>query len=85
MKFISIIAIFLSSILLANNDYCNSDLLTKSSFSRQYYNIGDTISNEDQNHPYNVCHSDGNYDTVSSFKFSDYSGNILLISMNATW
>ena len=85
MKLKTIIIFFFCSILIANNNYCDSDLLTKKISSRQYYNIGDTISDEDQNFSYDVCHGDGNYDTGSSFKFSDYSGNIILISINATW
>ena len=49
------------------------------------YNIGDTISEEDQMYPHEVCHSDGNYNIDSTFRFSDYSGDLILISMNATW
>ena len=69
-------------------------LLTSIAFSnhRSYYSVGDTLSLEDQNLEYNVCHSDGNYEIGDSFSFSDYNGainggnyKISLISMNATW
>jgi len=75
------------SLLVAGHDYCSiSDLMENQSIlSRQYYNIGDTISEEDQTYPHEVCHSDGNYNIGSTFRFSDYSGDIILISMNATW
>ena len=86
MKCILFISLFYS-FLVAENEYCSISDITKnpSILSRQYYNIGDTISVEDQTYPYEVCHSDGNYDEGSTFRFSDYSGDIILISMNATW
>ena len=86
MKYIIIIT-FSFSFLLSDDTYCNiSNLdLLKTTFSREYYNIGDTLSEEDQQYPYTVCHSDGNYDVGTSFRFADYSGDIILISMNATW
>ena len=86
MKCIVFISLFYS-LLVAENEYCPiSDLTVNPSIlSRQYYNIGDTISEEDQAYPYSVCHSDGNYNIDSPFSFSDYSGDIILISMNATW
>ena len=59
---------------------------------RSYYSVGDTLSFEDQNLEYNVCHSDGNYEIGDSFSFSDCNGavnggnyKVSLISMNATW
>ena len=86
MKCIVFISL-LYSLLIAENEYCSISDITKNSsiLSRQFYNIGDTISEEDQSYQYSVCHSDGNYDIGSTFKFSDYSGDIMLISMNATW
>ena len=85
MKLITIITILFSSILAAHDGYCSTDALTNNSFSRQYYNVGDMVSEEDQNHFHNVCHGDGNYEIDSSFRLSDYGGDIILISMNATW
>ena len=79
------ISMFFSSTIMAHDGYCVTDALTNNSFSRQYYDIGDMISDEDQNHSYDVCHGDGNHEVGSSFKLSDYSGDIILISMNATW
>ena len=86
MKCITFIFLFYS-LLVAENEYCSVSDITKnpSILSRQFYNIGDTISDEDQTYPHEVCHSDGNYSMGSSFRFSDYSGDIILISMNATW
>ena len=86
MKCIIIISFFYS-LLLAENEYCStSGIVGNSSVqSRQYYNIGDTISIEDQTYPHEVCHSDGIYGIGSTFRFSDHSGDIILISMNATW
>ena len=87
MKFTSYIVFFLS-FLIAENKYCHlNDKKIQLDFShgREYYNIGDTISDEDQSYPYSVCHSDGNYETGSNFRLSDYAGDIILISMNATW
>ena len=85
MKCIVFIALFYS-LLVAENEYCSISITgNPSSLSREYYNIGDTISGEDQTYPHEVCHSDGNYNIGSTFRFSDYSGDIILISMNATW
>jgi len=84
------------SIIIAENDSClltdissdNTSVFT----SRSYYDIGDTLSLEDQQRPYNVCHSDNNYPVGETFTFSDFNGNenggdynIIIISMNATW
>ena len=85
---LTILISFFLSILIANNSYCdlpesiNPEIQNP---NRIYYNIGDTISDEDQDYPYDVCYSDGNYGVDSSFRLSDYSGKITLISMNATW
>ena len=77
------------AIITAENGRCiSSDISSDNSpifTSRSYYDIGDTISGEDQTYPHEVCHSDGNYNIGSTFRFSDYSGDIILISMNATW
>ena len=60
--------------------------------SRSLYNIGDMLSEEDQNILFPVCNGSGDYELGSTFSFSDYNGNInggnykiTLISMNATW
>tara|TARA_B100001750_G_C15310566_1_gene497039 strand:+ start:519 stop:776 length:258 start_codon:yes stop_codon:yes gene_type:complete len=80
-----IISFFLSILIADNNSYCNFLDSPIQNSSRTYYNIGDTISEEDQASLYNVCHSDGNYDVGASFKLADYTNDIILISMNATW
>ena len=87
MKLASFIILFIS-FLLSENKYCHltdKKIQLDYSYGREYYNIGDTISDEDQSYPYSVCHSDGNYETGSNFRLSDYAGDIILISMNATW
>ena len=60
--------------------------------TRIIYNIGDTLSIDDQTTIYEVCNGNGNYQTGDSFSFADFNGDlnggdykILLISMNATW
>ena len=88
MKIASFISLFFLCFLFSN-DFCNtSDLNSediKINSSRAYYNIGDVISDEDQQHEYSVCYSDGNYETGSTFRLADYTNEIILISMNATW
>ena len=60
--------------------------------NRSIYEIGDTLSIEDQNILFPVCNGSGDYSTDDSFSFSDLNGeinggdyNIAIISMNATW
>ena len=87
MKYISVLVLFLS-LLIADINYCTLSDIGENPIiqsSRENYNIGDTISEEDQNYPHSVCHSDGYYEVGSPFHLSDYSGDIMLISMNATW
>ena len=91
-----LLSILYVSIITAENDKCilsdipleNSSVFT----SRSYYDIGDTLSIEDLQRPYNVCHSDNNYLVGDTFTFNDFNGhenggnfNIIIISMNATW
>ena len=53
--------------------------------SRSIYSPGDTLSIDDQNILFPVCNGSNGYTTGDSFSFSDLSGKITLISMNATW
>ena len=83
------------SIITADNYRClESDISSDnlSIFTSRGYNIGDTLSIEDLERPYNVCHSDNNYLVGETFTFNDFNGyenggnfNIIIISMNATW
>ena len=83
------------SIIIAENDRCHlSDIPSDnpSVFTSRGYDIGDTISIEDKQRPYNVCYSDNNYSVDEVFTFNDFNGhenggnfNIIIISMNATW
>ena len=83
------------SIIIADNDKCLlSDIPSNnpSIFTSRGYDIGHTLSIEDLQRPYNVCHSDNNYLVDETFTFNDFNGyenggnfNIIIISMNATW
>ena len=83
------------SIITAENDRCLlSDIPSDNPlvFTYRGYDIGDTLSIEDQQRPYNVCNSDNNYQVGETFTFNDFNGyenggnfNIIIISMNATW
>ena len=92
LLFLSILYV---SIITADNDRCfSSDIPSDnpSVFTSRGYDIGDTISTDDQQRPYNVCYSDNNYFVGDTFTFKDFNGhenggdfNITIISMNATW
>ena len=83
------------SIITAENEKCLlSDIpsTNPSVFTSRSYDIGDTLSTEDIQRTYNVCHSDNNYLVGETFTFNDFNGyenggdyNIIIISMNATW
>ena len=83
------------AIITAENDRCiSSDIPSDnpSVVTSREYEVGDTLSIEDQQRPYNVCHSDNNYPVGETFTFNDLNGhenggnfNIIIISMNATW
>ena len=83
------------SIITAENEKCLlSDIpsTNPSVFTSRSYDIGDTLSEEDLERPYTVCHSDNNYLVGDTFTFNDFNGNenggdfnIIIISMNATW
>ena len=73
--------LFITS-LFSQQENCLTDNLTN---SRSIYSIGDTLSIEDQSMLFPVCNGADGYSTGDSFSFSDLSGKITLISMNATW
>tara|TARA_Y100000996_G_C22496351_1_gene632478 strand:- start:383 stop:649 length:267 start_codon:yes stop_codon:yes gene_type:complete len=88
MKFKIALVCFLCGIIYSQTDFCN----VLDSPNRSIYEIGDTLSVEDQNKLFPVCNGNGDYIEGDSFKFSDYNGNInggdykiTVISMNATW
>tara|TARA_Y100001958_G_C20931088_1_gene341389 strand:- start:15 stop:266 length:252 start_codon:yes stop_codon:yes gene_type:complete len=82
------IFIIFFTILISQTQNCISE---KSIFERSIYEIGDTLSIEDQNILFPVCNGSGNYQTGDNFSFADFNGNIngeykiSIISMNATW
>tara|TARA_B100001750_G_scaffold114299_1_gene90186 strand:+ start:657 stop:902 length:246 start_codon:yes stop_codon:yes gene_type:complete len=80
-------SLFISLLLLITSLFSQeTNCLNENSISnRSLYNIGDTLSIEDQNLLFPVCNGSGDYSTGDSFSFSDLSGKITLISMNATW
>lgn len=82
------IFIIFFTILISQTQNCISE---KSIFERSIYEIGDTLSIEDQNIQFPICNGSGNYETGDNFSFADFNGNIndeykiSFISMNATW
>ena len=83
------IIFFLLLLSFSQATFCPTE---NSNIFRSIYDIGDTLSIEDQNRLFPVCNGSGNYSTGDSFKFSDLNGNInggdykiTVISMNATW
>ena len=83
MSFMTFILFFLLTFPLYSQDTnCTVD---DSILSRSIYNIGDTLSIEDQNALFPVCSGSNDYLEGDSFSFLDFSGKITLISMNATW
>ena len=82
------IFIIIFSFLFSQTSDCVPE---KSTFDRSIYEIGDTLSIEDQNVLFPVCNGSGNYQTGDNFSFADFNGNIngeykiSIISMNATW
>ena len=80
-------SLFISLLLLITSLFSQETNCLNENFisNRSLYNIGDTLSIEDQNLLFPVCNGSGDYSTGDSFSFSDLSGKITLISMNATW
>mgnify|MGYP001224526837 FL=1 len=85
---IALICIFFCGIFYPQTDFCNA----LDSQNRSIYEIGDTLSMEDQNKLFPVCNGNEDYVIGDSFKLADYNGNlnggdyaITVISMNATW
>ena len=69
--------------------HCPSE---NSMFNRSIYNIGDTLTIDDQNMLFPICNGSNDYVTGDSFSFSDLNGDLnggdyklTIISMNATW
>ena len=87
MPYIFLILFF--SFSNSQTNYCPID---GSNIQRSIYDVGDTLSIEDQNRLFPVCNGSGDYSTGESFSFSDLNGDInggeykvSVISMNATW
>ena len=81
--------ILFSSYLFSQSEYCTVE---NQLHTRSIYNVGDTLSMEDQNMLFPVCNGSENYSTGDSFSFSDLNGSLnggdhklTIISMNATW
>ena len=74
--------------IFSQNDVC---LTPNNNMRPSYYSIGDTVSLEDQFHPYEICYSSEEI-IQDTFKLADFNGNlnggnykITLISINASW
>ena len=69
-------SLFISLLLLITSLFSQeTNCLNENSISnRSLYNIGDTLSIEDQNLLFPVCNGSGDYSTGDSFSFSDLSG-----------
>ena len=85
---IFIFLLFLPTYLFSQIENCSIDLFN----NRSIYNIGDVLSNEDQERLFPVCNGADGYTTGDSFSFADLNGDlnggdykITIISMNATW
>tara|TARA_Y100000590_G_scaffold457717_1_gene610918 strand:+ start:1750 stop:2013 length:264 start_codon:yes stop_codon:yes gene_type:complete len=81
--------ILLFSVLFSQTTVCPANNQID---SRSIYNIGETLSTEDQNILFPVCNGSGDYSDDDFFSFADLNGNlnggdykISIISMNATW
>jgi len=84
-----IISILLSTTLFPQSMNCPTE---NQEDNRSIYNIGETLSEEDQNMLFPVCNGASDYLTGDNFSFADLNGNlnggdykITIVSMNATW
>ncbi len=82
-------SILFSTFIYSEANFCPVDNFAS---NRSIYSIGETISNEDQSIVFPVCNGSGDYESGSSFSFSDLNGDlnggdykVTIISMNATW
>ncbi|MDB4125789.1 hypothetical protein N9597_00735 [Candidatus Marinimicrobia bacterium] len=82
--------LILFSFILSNDSNCSVE--NSNANSRSIYDLGQTLSDEDQNIPFPVCNGSGEYQIDDNFSFSDLNGDInggdykiSIISMNATW
>ena len=83
------ILVILFTFLFSEQNYCVNENIIN---NRSIYDIGDTLTIEDQNTLYPVCNGSDQYQSGDSFSFADLNGDlnggdykITLISMNATW
>ena len=86
-----ILSSLLFSFIFTEMNECSLQNLTNIN-TRSIYDVGDTLTMEDQYFSYPICNGDSNFNTSESFSFSDLNGDlnggdykITLISMNATW
>ena len=83
--------LFISVSFPYSNNSCALEEPSQYQF-RTEYNVGDTLTIEDQNVLYPVCNGSEDYQTGDSFSFADLNGDLnggdykmTIISMNATW
>ena len=84
-----VLLLLTTSAIISQDIYCPIENFVN---YRTTYDIGDTLSIEDQNILFPVCNGADDYSTGDSFSFSDLNGTlnggdykITIISMNATW
>ena len=78
------IFIIFFSALISKTPNCISE---ESIFERSIYEIGDTLSIEDQNVQFPVCNGSGNYETGDNFSFFDFNtflNKLIYISIQNT-
>ena len=83
------ILVILLTPLFSEENYCINENVIN---NRSIYNIGDTLTLDDQNTLYPVCNGSDQYLTGDTFSFADLNGDLnggdyklTIISMNATW
>ena len=82
-----LLVIFLNLLYSQNFNICEKNNYNP----RSIYNIGDTLSYDDQSILYPVCNGNEIYEDGEYFSFFDLNGDInnnykiTIISMNATW
>ena len=62
------------------------------SFSFAVYNVGQTVSQSDQNVSKSTCYAGNGYDVNDTWKLADWNGevnggtyNVMFMEMSATW
>ena len=72
--------------------YFISALITLNVVFSSVYNVGDIVSNSDQNITLETCYAGNNYSNGDNWKLADWNGatngghyNVIFIDMSASW